>query len=263
MKQSRLNNYSYLVKEDSKFWTNVIITILFIFDPNLVSQVDLALRALSREPLPFPPPDSFSPQPWPIPERARRICACGSSSGLSTSLLLLFTECCRESLARTALSRIKQVVRLSHNFIVYLRPTAEHGASRNQQVSPGKRGERHRGCRRATLGLQLLTIRTETAQNKNLPSGLVLKPLVQLYLEDRIPSVWSLFPSCAPSLRPCSPSVLTALSGRRGRGPTGSLGARVTSGGSSSDCSCLHPSRQTQGRTPDLDWTGESGGVLF
>lgn len=90
-------------------------------------------------------------------------------------------------------------------------------------------------------------------KNKNLPSGLGFKPLVQLYLEDRIPSVWSLFPSCAPSLRPCSPSVLTALSGRRGRGPTGSLGARVTSGGSSSDCSCLHPSRQTQGRTPDLD----------
>lgn len=73
----------------------------------------------------------------------------------------------------------------------------------------------------------------------------VFKPLVQLYLEDRISSVWNLFLGCAPSLRPCSPSVLTALCGRRGRGPAGSLGARVTSGGPSSDCSCLHPSRQT------------------
>lgn len=118
--------------------------------------------------LPFPPPGSFSPPPRPIPEWARRVCAGGSSSGLSASLRLLFAQCWRERPARTALSRIKQVVRLSHNFIVHLSPTEEHGASRNQQVSPGQRGDQHRGCRRATPSLQLLTIRTETAQNRNL-----------------------------------------------------------------------------------------------
>lgn len=127
-----------------------------------LSQVALALLALSQEPLPFPPPGSFSPRSWPILERARRICASGSSCGLSASLLRLFAECWQATLAgNTALSRIKQVVRLSHNFIVHLRPTAEHGASRNQQVSPGKRGEQHRGCRRATLGLQPLTIQRQ------------------------------------------------------------------------------------------------------
>lgn len=93
------------------------------------------------------------------------MCAGGSSSGLSPSLLLLFAECWRQTLARTALSRMTQVIRLSHNFIVYFSPTAEHGASRNQQVSPGKRGEQHRGCLRATPGLQLLTVRPQKAQN--------------------------------------------------------------------------------------------------
>lgn len=148
------------------------------------------LDALSQTPLPFPLPASFSPQSTRlIPERNRRVWACGSSSWLSASLLVLISGCCRETLARTALSRIKQVVRLSHNFMVHLSPAAEHGASRNQQVSPGRRGEQHRGCGRATLGRRLLTIRTHTAQNTSRPFGLSLKPLVQTSLENRIPSV--------------------------------------------------------------------------
>lgn len=201
------------------------------------------LDGLSQNPLPFPlRAPSFSPQSVRlIPERTRRVCDCGSSGGLSASLLLLIAGCCRETLARTALSRIKQVVRLSHNFIVHFSPTAEHGASRNQQVSPGKRGEQHRG--RATPDLQLLTIRTKTAQNSSPPPGLFFKPLEQVSL-DESPPFKAFSPGCAHSLRPCSPSVLNALSERRRRGPAGILGARVTSGGPSSDCSCLHPSRK-------------------
>lgn len=100
----------------------------------------------------FQPLDALSQKPSPVPLRApslsprsARLIPERSSRGLSASLLLLIAGCCRETLARTALSRIKQVVRLSHNFIVHCSPTAEHGASRNQQVSPGKRGEQHRG----------------------------------------------------------------------------------------------------------------------
>lgn len=144
------------------------------------------------------------------------------------------------------------MVRLSHNFIVHLSPTEEHGASRNQQVSLGQRGDQHRGCRRATPNLQLLTIRTKTAQNRNLLFFFFFNPSCHCHWKTESPPFRSLFQVCEPSLRPCSPSVLTTLSERRrGRDP-GNLGARVTSGGLSSDCSCPHPSRQTQGRTTDL-----------
>lgn len=157
---------------------------------------------------PFPLPVSSSPQSARlIPERTRPVSAGGSSSGLSASLLLLFADGCRETPARTALSRIKQVVRLSHNFIVHLSPTAEHGATRNQQVSPGKRGEQHRGCRRATLRARLLTIRTEAAHNRNLPSGFVFTPLTQL-LQTEFPLRYKPF----PGLRALSASLLTTRS---------------------------------------------------
>lgn len=199
------------------------------------------LDALSQKPLPFPlRAPSFSPQSVRlIPERTRRVCDCGSSGGLSASLLLLIARCCRETLARTALSRIKQVVRLSHNFIVHFSPTAEHGASRNQQVSPGKRGEQHRG--RATPDHHP----NQNGVKYKSPFRTIpdFKPLEQMSLEES-PPFKAFFPGCAHSLRPCSPSVLNALSERRRRGPAGILGARVTSGGPSSDCSCLHPSRK-------------------
>lgn len=225
--------------EDSHLITVSLLYFSLFFDKT--HELFRSLDALSQNPLPFPlRAPSFSPQSVRlIPERTRRVCDCGSSGGLSASLLLLIAGCCRETLARTALSRIKQVVRLSHNFIVHFSPTAEHGASRNQQVSPGKRGEQHRG--RAMPDLQLLTMRTKTSQNTSAPSGLFFKPLEQMSLEES-PAFKALFPGCAHSLRPCSPSVLKALSERRG--PARILGARVTSGGPSSDCSCLHPSRK-------------------
>ena len=87
-------------------------------------------------------------RPMPGEVTDRRIWTGGSSRGLSAARPLLSADwgCCRlrsSEPACTAPSSIKQVVRLSHNFIVHFSPAAGHGAGRNQQVSPGKRDKRH------------------------------------------------------------------------------------------------------------------------
>ena len=77
--------------------------------------------------------------------RDRRPWIGGSSRGLSAARPLE-EDCGRlrsSRLACTALSSIKQVVRLSHNFIVQLSLTGGHGARKNQQVSSGKCDEQH------------------------------------------------------------------------------------------------------------------------
>lgn len=78
----------------------------------------------------------------------RRIWTGGSSRGLSAArpCRLVDVDCSgprSRGLACTALSSIKQVVRLSHNFIVHFSPTEGHGATQNQQVSSGKRDQEH------------------------------------------------------------------------------------------------------------------------
>lgn len=84
--------------------------------------------------------------PWEV--RDRRIWIGGSSRGLSAArtLLLVVVVCWRlrnSGLAYTALSSIKQVVTLSHNFIVHISPTEGHGAMENQLVSSDKRNKEH------------------------------------------------------------------------------------------------------------------------
>lgn len=111
----------------------------------------------------FFPPASVSSQPaasasassMPGEVTDRRIGTGGSSRGLSPAarpLLLVDADRCAfrsSGPACTALSSIKQVVRLSHNFIVHFSPTEGHGAmqkiTENQQVSSGNDGQRHVG----------------------------------------------------------------------------------------------------------------------
>lgn len=84
--------------------------------------------------------------PWE--ETERRIWTGGSSRGLSAARTPLLVEvlCWRlrsSGLAYTALSSIKQVVTLSHNFIVHISRTEGHGAMQNQLVSSDKRNKEH------------------------------------------------------------------------------------------------------------------------
>lgn len=115
------------------------------------------------EPLHVSPPASARPHS-PVSASAglmlgevpdRRPWTGGVSSGLSAARPLLCAVCRRlrsKELACTALSRIKQVVRLSHNFIVHFGPTAGHGATQRQHAPPGKRAKNQPKWRRLAVG---------------------------------------------------------------------------------------------------------------
>lgn len=94
----------------------------------LLQQVELLLAA---------PPASVSGRPMPgEAEACTRPWTGGCSRGLASAARPLLLAACRrlrsDEVACTALSRIKQVVRLSHNFIVHFSPTAGHGAMRRR-----------------------------------------------------------------------------------------------------------------------------------
>lgn len=216
-------------------------------------------------------------RPMPGEVTDRRIWTGGSSRGLSAARPLLSADwgCCRlrsSEPACTALSSIKQVVRLSHNFIVHFSPAAGHGAGRNQQVSPGKRDKRHledgltvaeekvwRAHQLEFLAAQkcwgsmcvnackLHTFTYMPAAMRNIQGRTDPKP------DAWKASLWSWsnptpanYPPKFTISPPCS-SLLTINPDwavrREGRVQQGRWGVVVTSEGPSSAPSCLHPCR--------------------
>lgn len=134
----------------------------------------------------FPPPVIVSSRSVEVTDS--RICTGGISRGPSAARSLPFVDVdgCRlrgRELACTALSRIKQVVRLSHNFIVHFSPTVGHGAMQNEQESHGKRYKQQHADQDNSLHTTLFGVaqhprKAKEAHNakSRLPSEVVCKP---------------------------------------------------------------------------------------
>lgn len=127
----------------------------------LLQQVELLLAA---------PPASVSGGPVPgEAEACTRPWTGGCSRGLASAARPLLLAACRrlrsEEVACTALSRIKQVVRLSHNFIVHFSPTAGHGAMRRRTRPAWQTLQSGGGGQRRELAEELAEVQPTPARS--------------------------------------------------------------------------------------------------